>query len=95
MRQAARTSIDFTASRARSDDPGSLTRPSPSNDGELAIDVPQLCVTLTPNTAWDWNFTTVPQEGLNGRTPPFPRGIGLGGTSAVSTSLCAPSRATR
>ncbi|KAI5828128.1 alcohol oxidase [Schizophyllum commune Tattone D] len=55
-----------------------------ANDGELAIDVPQLCVTLTPNTAWDWNFTTVPQEGLNGRTPPFPRGIGLGGTSAVN-----------
>ncbi|KAL1739396.1 hypothetical protein HDZ31DRAFT_49463, partial [Schizophyllum fasciatum] len=55
-----------------------------ANDGELAIDVPQLCVTLTPNTAWDWNFTTVPQDGLNGRTPPFPRGIGLGGTSAVN-----------
>ncbi|KZV99173.1 alcohol oxidase [Exidia glandulosa HHB12029] len=55
-----------------------------ANDGVLAIDVPQLCVTLTPNTPWDWNFTTVPQEGLLGRTPPFPRGIGLGGTSAVN-----------
>ncbi|KAI0676239.1 hypothetical protein C8Q78DRAFT_1065147 [Trametes maxima] len=55
-----------------------------ANDGELAIDIPQLCVTLTPNTPWDWNFTTVPQAGLNGRTPPFPRGIGLGGTSAVN-----------
>ncbi|KAI0738641.1 hypothetical protein C8Q80DRAFT_1275610 [Daedaleopsis nitida] len=55
-----------------------------ANDGVLAIDVPQLCVTLTPNTPWDWNFTTVPQAGLLGRTPPFPRGIGLGGTSAVN-----------
>ncbi|KAI0794391.1 hypothetical protein C8Q74DRAFT_1365854 [Fomes fomentarius] len=55
-----------------------------ANDGVLEIDVPQLCVTLTPNTAWDWNFTTVPQEGLKGRTPPFPCGIGLGGTSAVN-----------
>ncbi|RDX49969.1 alcohol oxidase [Lentinus brumalis] len=55
-----------------------------ANDGVLEIDVPQLCVTLTPNTPWDWNFTTVPQDGLLGRTPPFPRGIGLGGTSAVN-----------
>lgn len=55
-----------------------------ANDGVLEIDVPQLCVTLTPNTPWDWNFTTVPQQGLKGRTPPFPRGIGLGGTSAVN-----------
>jgi choline dehydrogenase-like flavoprotein len=54
------------------------------NDGILAIDVPQLCVTLTPSTPWDWNYTTIPQAGLENRVVPFPRGIGLGGTSAVS-----------
>ncbi|KAI0033466.1 hypothetical protein K488DRAFT_77882 [Vararia minispora EC-137] len=55
-----------------------------ANDGVLAIDVPQLCVALTPSTPWDWNYTTVPQAHADGRTLPFPRGIGLGGTSAVN-----------
>lgn len=48
------------------------------------MNVPLLCTRLTPNTAWDWNFTTTAQPGLNGRVVPFPRGIGLGGSSAVS-----------
>ncbi|EIN05758.1 alcohol oxidase [Punctularia strigosozonata HHB-11173 SS5] len=55
-----------------------------ANEGVLNIDVPQLCVTLTPSTPWDWNYTTTPQVHLENRTLPFPRGIGLGGTSAVN-----------
>ncbi|EIN11743.1 hypothetical protein PUNSTDRAFT_131898 [Punctularia strigosozonata HHB-11173 SS5] len=54
-----------------------------ANEDVLNIDVPQLCVTLTPSAPWDWNYTT-PQVHLENRTLPFPRGIGLGGTSAVN-----------
>ncbi|KAJ3821866.1 glucose-methanol-choline oxidoreductase, partial [Lentinula raphanica] len=55
-----------------------------ANNDSLTIDVPLLCTKLTPNTQWDWNYTTTPQENLNNRVLPFPRGIGLGGTSAVN-----------
>ncbi len=54
----------------------------PAVDPALAI--PLFCTTLTPNTAYDWNYTTVPQKELNGRSIPYPLGIGLGGSSAVS-----------
>lgn len=37
------------------------------------------------NSAFDWNFTTVPQNGVNGRTIMFERGHGLGGSSSVSS----------
>ncbi|KAJ7600946.1 hypothetical protein C8J56DRAFT_813923 [Mycena floridula] len=55
-----------------------------ANDGDITIDVPLLCTRLTPRTEYDWNFTTTPQPNLNGRVLPFPRGIGLGGSSAVN-----------
>ncbi|KAJ4473745.1 alcohol oxidase [Lentinula aciculospora] len=55
-----------------------------ANNDSLTIDVPLLCTKLTPNTQWDWNYTTTPQPNLNNRVLPFPRGIGLGGTSAVN-----------
>lgn len=35
-------------------------------------------------TRFDWNFTTVPQKGLNDRAVTLQRGRILGGTSAVS-----------
>lgn len=54
----------------------------PTVDPALAI--PLFCTTLTPNTAYDWNYTTIPQEELNGRSIPYPLGIGLGGSSAVN-----------
>ncbi|KAF7357765.1 Alcohol oxidase [Mycena venus] len=41
-------------------------------------------VIATPNTPWDWNYTTTPQVGLNGRTVAFPRGFVLGGSSSVN-----------
>ncbi|KAJ7143312.1 aryl-alcohol oxidase-like protein [Mycena crocata] len=36
------------------------------------------------NTAADWNFTTTPQTGLNGRTLGYPRGHVIGGSSAIN-----------
>jgi choline dehydrogenase-like flavoprotein len=56
----------------------------------------------TPNTSWrikapgmlpflpknaNWQFDTVPQKGLNGRTGYQPRGKGLGGSSAVNAMV--------
>ncbi|KAK0192547.1 hypothetical protein F5146DRAFT_1040436 [Armillaria mellea] len=54
----------------------------PAVDPALAI--PLFCTTLTPNTPYDWNYTTIPQKELNGRSIPYPLGIGLGGSSAVN-----------
>ncbi|KAF8883622.1 aryl-alcohol-oxidase from pleurotus Eryingii [Gymnopilus junonius] len=56
----------------------------PSDDGVLEIEVPFLCTHTTPDTPWDWNYTTVPQPGLNGATLSYPRGYVLGGTSSVN-----------
>ncbi|KAK0212403.1 aryl-alcohol-oxidase from pleurotus Eryingii [Desarmillaria ectypa] len=50
----------------------------------LLSQVPFFCTLATPNTPLDWNFTTIPQLGLNGRAVPLPRGFGLGGSSAVN-----------
>ncbi|ESK90669.1 aryl-alcohol oxidase [Moniliophthora roreri MCA 2997] len=36
------------------------------------------------NTHLDWNYTSVPQPGLNNRTLPYPRGHVLGGSSCFS-----------
>ncbi|KAK0439241.1 aryl-alcohol oxidase precursor [Desarmillaria tabescens] len=33
----------------------------------------------------DWNFTTTEQPGLNRRSIPYPRGYGLGGSSAINS----------
>ena len=58
-----------------------------SDSGVLAIHVPYLAYTLQPNTAYDWNYTTTPQSGLNGRTIPYPRGRVLGGSSSIRGSI--------
>ncbi|KAK0212181.1 aryl-alcohol oxidase [Desarmillaria ectypa] len=50
----------------------------------LVSQVPFFCPQATPNTLLDWNFTTTPQPGFNGRAIPYPRGFGLGGSSAVN-----------
>ncbi|KAH6896383.1 hypothetical protein BKA70DRAFT_754273 [Coprinopsis sp. MPI-PUGE-AT-0042] len=55
-----------------------------SNEGVLPIQVPFLGPTLAPNTPYDWNYTVTPQEGLDGRTFPFPRGRVLGGSSSIN-----------
>ncbi|TFK37485.1 GMC oxidoreductase-domain-containing protein, partial [Crucibulum laeve] len=55
-----------------------------SNEGILNVTIPLRCPTLTPNTPFDWNFTTVPQPGLNGRQISYARGHILGGSSSVN-----------
>ncbi|KIY69237.1 GMC oxidoreductase [Cylindrobasidium torrendii FP15055 ss-10] len=55
-----------------------------ANDGDITVDVPLLCTRLTPNTLYDWNYTTTAQPGLNNRVVPFPTGIGLGGSTTVN-----------
>ncbi|KAK0448896.1 alcohol oxidase [Desarmillaria tabescens] len=44
--------------------------------------VPFFCT--APEWPLDWNFTTIPQLGLNGRVFPYLRGFGLGGCSATN-----------
>ncbi|KXN85893.1 Choline dehydrogenase, mitochondrial [Leucoagaricus sp. SymC.cos] len=56
----------------------------PSNEDVLDSIVPFFCAEMVPFTPWDWNYTTTPQEGLNGRSVVYPRGHILGGTSSVN-----------
>ncbi|KAJ7187321.1 alcohol oxidase [Mycena filopes] len=55
-----------------------------SNVGVLDITAPFFGPIATPNTPQDWNFTTTPQAGLNGRSIVYPRGFTLGGSSSVN-----------
>jgi len=42
-----------------------------------------------PNTRYDWNYTSIPQLGLNNRSLSIQRGYILGGSSSVSEyQLC-------
>ncbi|KAF5361277.1 hypothetical protein D9758_010278 [Tetrapyrgos nigripes] len=51
--------------------------------GILPIHVPFLGFS-NEGSSVDWNFTTVPQEELNNRTVPVPRGFVLGGSSSIN-----------
>lgn len=51
--------------------------------GTEAIDIPGLYGQAL-GTKYDWQFETVPQPGLEGRSLPWPRGKVLGGTSALN-----------
>lgn len=55
-----------------------------SQEGVIASMIPFLGGTLTPNTPYDWNYTTTPQVGLGGRSIPYPRGRMMGGCSSVN-----------
>ncbi|KZT22397.1 GMC oxidoreductase [Neolentinus lepideus HHB14362 ss-1] len=55
-----------------------------SDRGVQDIEIPLLAPFVTPNTAYDWNYTVVPQQGLDGRQPNYPRGYVLGGSSSVN-----------
>ncbi|KAI0046899.1 GMC oxidoreductase, partial [Auriscalpium vulgare] len=61
-----------------------LIEAGPDNQGLENVAVPFLCTTLSPDTAIDWNYTTVPQAGLSGRTIEYPRGRLLGGSSSIN-----------
>ncbi|KAJ7197069.1 hypothetical protein B0H12DRAFT_1330199 [Mycena haematopus] len=55
-----------------------------SNADVLNIIVPFFAPRATPDTAQDWNFTTTPQVGLNGRSITYNRGFVIGGSSSVN-----------
>ncbi|KAF5366874.1 hypothetical protein D9757_011936 [Collybiopsis confluens] len=55
-----------------------------SNRGILPLEMPGMAPIVAPDTPWDWNFTTVPQRGLNNRSVPVSRGFVLGGSSSVN-----------
>ncbi|KAJ7139326.1 aryl-alcohol oxidase-like protein [Mycena epipterygia] len=55
-----------------------------SNAGIQDISVPFFGPLATPDTPQDWNYTTTPQIGFNGRSIPYPRGFVLGGSSSVN-----------
>ncbi|RDB25991.1 Pyranose dehydrogenase 1 [Hypsizygus marmoreus] len=55
-----------------------------SNEGVLDTIVPFFGPIASPGTPWDWNYTTTPQIGLNGRAVAFPRGRILGGSSSIN-----------
>ncbi|KAG6870379.1 hypothetical protein C0995_013397, partial [Termitomyces sp. Mi166 len=61
-----------------------LIEAGPTEEGGLQLEIPFLCHEDTPNTPWDWNYTTVAQPGLGGRSIPYPRGHVLGGSSSVN-----------
>ncbi len=56
-----------------------------SNAGVENIAVPYMVTDL--GSTYDWNFTTTPQSGHNGRPTAFPRGFVLGGSTSVSECL--------
>ncbi|KAF7431184.1 hypothetical protein PC9H_006905 [Pleurotus ostreatus] len=55
-----------------------------SHEGIINSQIPLFCTTLTPNTPYDWNYTTTPQAGYNNRSVPYARGRMLGGSSSVN-----------
>ncbi|KAF9002543.1 pyranose dehydrogenase [Cyathus striatus] len=58
----------------------------PSNVGVLNSEVPSFAPLLM-KSPFDWNFTTIPQPGLNGRSESFSRGHILGGSSAINNII--------
>ncbi|KAH8818719.1 hypothetical protein DL96DRAFT_1621787 [Flagelloscypha sp. PMI_526] len=55
-----------------------------ANNDDLTNQIPLFCTHLTPHTRYDWNYSSIPQTGLDGRVVPFPTGIGLGGSTNVN-----------
>nr|VWO99079.1 Alcohol oxidase [Ganoderma boninense] len=73
-----------------SENPGTnvlLIEAGPSDDGVFGIEVPLLATGLQPNTLYDWNYTTTPQSGLDGRDVVYPRGRVLGGSSSINLMI--------
>ncbi|KJA24828.1 GMC oxidoreductase [Hypholoma sublateritium FD-334 SS-4] len=55
-----------------------------SDQGVIPVMAPFLGPSVTPNTPYDWNYTIIPQPGLDGRTFPYPRGRLLGGCTSAN-----------
>lgn len=71
-----------------SEDPAvtvTLVEAGPGSQPPL-LGVPAAFPTLL-RTEWDWDFRTIPQPSLAGRSLYWPRGRGLGGSSAINAML--------
>ncbi|KAF9457987.1 hypothetical protein BDZ94DRAFT_1226987 [Collybia nuda] len=55
-----------------------------TNEGVNASIIPLLGPSLTPNTPFDWNYTTTAQKAYGNRVIPYARGKMLGGSSSVN-----------
>ncbi|KAF8989826.1 hypothetical protein BDQ17DRAFT_1372716 [Cyathus striatus] len=56
-----------------------------SNEGVVELEAPGLTgSTWLTSSQYNWNYTTVPQVGLNGRSLPYIRGYVLGGSSSIN-----------
>ncbi|KAL0577830.1 hypothetical protein V5O48_004158 [Marasmius crinis-equi] len=55
-----------------------------SNADVEVLEIPFFCNHASPRTPYDWNYTTVAQEGLLNRTIDYPRGHVLGGSSSIN-----------
>ncbi|PVI01970.1 GMC oxidoreductase [Periconia macrospinosa] len=49
------------------------------------VQTPGLSFSLQSNPTYDWNYITLPEQGLNGRRVKHPRGKLVGGTSAINS----------
>ncbi|KAH9893446.1 alcohol oxidase [Cubamyces lactineus] len=56
----------------------------PTGKDALQLEVPALVPDIQSGSPFDWNYTIVPQPGLNSRTLPYSRGKVLGGCSAIN-----------
>ncbi|KAK7017372.1 mitochondrial choline dehydrogenase [Favolaschia claudopus] len=61
-----------------------LVEAGSSNAGVLNSIVPMFLPLLNPDTPYDWNYTTTPQGGLDGRSINFGSGHMLGGSTSVN-----------
>ncbi|KAI0333805.1 alcohol oxidase [Cubamyces sp. BRFM 1775] len=56
----------------------------PTGKDALELEVPALVPDIQSGSPFDWNYTIVPQPGMNLRTLPYSRGKVLGGCSAIN-----------
>ncbi|KIJ56322.1 GMC oxidoreductase [Sphaerobolus stellatus SS14] len=61
-----------------------LLEAGPTNEGILNIEVPLFTAFSQVGGPIDWNYTCIPQIGMDNRTLPVQRGFTLGGTSSIN-----------
>ncbi|KAJ7653291.1 pyranose dehydrogenase [Mycena polygramma] len=54
----------------------------PTNEGVVDSEAPFLVLDMLEEPIWSWNYSTTPQQGLNGRVVPYQRARILGGCSS-------------
>ncbi|KAJ6619399.1 GMC oxidoreductase-domain-containing protein [Mycena sp. CBHHK59/15] len=84
------TSVNVIANRLSEDKDYSVLvlEAGGSNVDVLDIIVPLCCAQVTPNTVQDWNYMTMPQVGLGGRSIAYPQGFVLGGSGVMGHADC-------